>query len=65
MTQEEMTTMHDAWELVAVTPEQASAIFDKLGEMFTEAPEVKQAFEAASVAVLVPEPPVEPLTEGE
>jgi hypothetical protein len=58
MTIPNMTTMHDAWELVAVTPEQASMIFDKLGEIFTEAPEIKKAFEAASVAVLTPEPPV-------
>ena len=58
MTIPNMTTMHDAWELVAVTPEQASAIFDKLAELFTEAPEVKQAFETASVAVLTPEPPI-------
>ena len=57
------TTMHNAFDLVIVSQEQASAILNKMAELFTDAaPEVRDAFLHAAQDVLIVEPPV--LQEG-
>jgi len=49
-------SLHDAFEHVMVTPEQANMLFHEMADQYTEAPELRKAFLDAADAVIAPEP---------